>query len=151
MQQSVKWTLFFLLLVHFRPFLSAYAWMGESFMDEKETAWEYGLYSSGTVAGSCNHSNATSGSIQSGNFLIGRTPYMSSHTCTVFHSFALVLIHLVLLVSFVTQIFTSSSILVPRMCVLHHHLYCLFFGYLPPNLHGLKWISSCVNLTGVVQ
>jgi hypothetical protein len=39
----------------------------------------------------------------------------------VFHFFALVLIHLVLLARFVAQISTSFSIPVPRMCVLYQY------------------------------
>jgi hypothetical protein len=50
-----------------------------------------------------------------------------------FHFFALVLIHLVSLARFVAQISTSLSILVTRMCVLHHYFYCIFSDYLPPN------------------
>jgi hypothetical protein len=35
--------------------------------------------------------------------------------------------------SFVAQISTSFSILVPRMWVLHHNFYCIFSCYLPLN------------------
>jgi hypothetical protein len=61
------------------------------------------------------------------------------------NSFALVLMHLDLLARFVAQISTLSSILVPRMCVFYHNFYCIFSCYL------LRWLNSCVNLTGVVQ
>jgi hypothetical protein len=57
--------------------------------------------------------------------------YISLHI--VFHFFALVLIHFVLLARFVAQISTSFSILVPCMWVLYHNFYCIFSGYLPPN------------------
>jgi hypothetical protein len=57
--------------------------------------------------------------------------YMSSHFFP--HFFALVLIHLVLLVMFVAQISTSFAIQLPRMCVLYYNFYCVFSFYLPPN------------------
>jgi hypothetical protein len=72
----------------------------------------------------------------------------------VFHFFALVFIHLVLLARFVAQISTSVStsfFLIPRMCALYHNFYCIFSGYLPLNWPGFRWLNSCVNLTGVVQ
>jgi hypothetical protein len=47
--------------------------------------------------------------------------------------FALVLMHLVLLVRFLAQISNSFFILVVRMCVLYHNFYCIFPCYLPPN------------------
>jgi hypothetical protein len=75
--------------------------------------------------------------------------YMSSQN--VFHFFAMVLLHLVLLVMFVAQIYTSFSIPVPRMCVLYHNFYWVFSCYLPPNKPGLEWLNSCVNLTEFVQ
>jgi hypothetical protein len=50
-----------------------------------------------------------------------------------FDFFALMLIHLVLFATFVSQISTSFSILVPRKCVLYHNFYCIFSGHLPPN------------------
>jgi hypothetical protein len=52
----------------------------------------------------------------------------------LFHFFAFVLMHLVLLVRFVAQISTSFSSQVPRMCVLYHNFYVLYISsYLPPN------------------
>jgi hypothetical protein len=51
----------------------------------------------------------------------------------VFHFFAFVLMHLVLLVMFVAQISTSFSIPVPRMCVLYRNFYCVFSCYLSPD------------------
>jgi hypothetical protein len=46
----------------------------------------------------------------------------------------------------------SFSTPVPRMCVLYHN-FCLYVVscYLKPNYHDLKWLNSCVNMTGVVQ
>jgi hypothetical protein len=70
---------------------------------------------------------------------------------TFLQLFSLVLMHLVLLVMFVAQVPTSLSILVPRMCVFYRNFYCIFSCYLTPNYPGLRWLNSCVNLTGVVQ
>jgi hypothetical protein len=59
--------------------------------------------------------------------------------------------HLVLLVMLVAQISTSFSIPVPCMSMLYHNFYCIFSFYFLLNDPGLKWLNSCVNLTGVVQ
>jgi hypothetical protein len=50
----------------------------------------------------------------------------------------MMLLHLVLSVMFVAQIFTSFSFLVPCMCVLYHNFYCVFSCYLLPNQPGLE-------------
>jgi hypothetical protein len=50
--------------------------------------------------------------------------YMSSQNC--FHFYALLLMYLLLLASFVAKITTSFSILVSRMCAFYHSFYFIF-------------------------
>jgi hypothetical protein len=68
-----------------------------------------------------------------GHFCIYNFFHNKNYSQIVFHFFGLVLIHVVLLARFVAQISISSFILVLRMCVLYHNLYCIFSCYLRPN------------------
>jgi hypothetical protein len=57
--------------------------------------------------------------------------YMSSQI--FFQLLALGFTHLIVLARFVAQIFTSFSLLLPRMCVLYYNFYCIFSWYIPLN------------------